>query len=61
MYRVELRLTCACTTASAEAVSDDGPAAPERALDRSLAQADAGQLVEADEVLAERRSRRPWA
>ncbi len=39
--------------ASAETMSADERAALERALERSLAQADAGELVEADEVLAE--------
>jgi hypothetical protein len=39
--------------ASAEAISADERAALERALERGLAQADAGELVEADDVLAQ--------
>lgn len=39
--------------ASAEAISADERAALERALERGLEQADAGELVEADDVLAE--------
>jgi uncharacterized lipoprotein YbaY len=39
--------------ASAEAMSADERAALERAIERSLVQADAGELIEADEVLAE--------
>ena len=39
--------------ASAKAMSADERAALERALERSLVQADTGELVEADEVLAE--------
>jgi predicted transcriptional regulator len=39
--------------ASAEAMSVEERAALDRALERSLVQADAGELVEADEVLAE--------
>lgn len=41
--------------ASADAMSAEERAALERALERSLVQADAGELVEADEVLAELR------
>jgi hypothetical protein len=39
--------------ASADAMSAEERAALEQALERSLVQADAGELVEADEVLAE--------
>jgi hypothetical protein len=39
--------------ASAEAMSAEERAALERALERSLVQADAGELIESDEVLAE--------
>jgi len=39
--------------ASADGMSAEERAALERALERSLAQADAGELIEADEVLAE--------
>jgi uncharacterized lipoprotein YbaY len=39
--------------AAADAMSPEERAALERALERSLAQADAGDLIEADEVLAE--------
>lgn len=39
--------------ASADGMSAEERAALERALARSLAQADAGELIEADEVLAE--------
>jgi hypothetical protein len=39
--------------ASAEATNADERAALERALERSLAQADAGELIEADDALAE--------
>jgi len=39
--------------ASAEAMGADERVALERALERSLVQADAGELVEADDVLAE--------
>ena len=39
--------------AAADAMSPEQRAALERALERSLAQADAGDLIEADEVLAE--------
>lgn len=39
--------------ASADSMSVEQRAALERALERGLAQADAGELVEADEVLAE--------
>jgi hypothetical protein len=38
--------------ASAESMSADERAALERALERSLVQADAGELIEADDVLA---------
>lgn len=41
--------------ASEEAMSADEREALERALERSLAEADAGELIEADEVLAELR------
>ena len=41
--------------ASADAMSAEERAALERALERGIAQADAGELVEADEVLAELR------
>jgi predicted transcriptional regulator len=36
-----------------DARAPEEPAALERALERSIAQADAGELIEADEVLAE--------
>lgn len=39
--------------AAANAMSSEERAALERALDRSLSQADAGELIEADEILAE--------
>ena len=39
--------------AAADAMSSEERTALERALERSLAQADAGELVDADEVLAE--------
>lgn len=39
--------------AAADAMADEERAALDRALERSLAQADAGELIEADEVLAE--------
>lgn len=39
--------------AAAEAMVDAGRAELDRALERSIAQADAGELIEADEVLAE--------
>jgi len=39
--------------ASADAMGPEERAALERALARSIAQADAGELIEADEVLAE--------
>ena len=39
--------------ASAENMSAEERAALERALERSIAQADAGDMVDADEVLAE--------
>ena len=39
--------------AAADAMPPEERAALERALERSLAQADAGDLVEADDVLAE--------
>lgn len=39
--------------ASADAMSAEERAALERAVERSLVQADAGELVEADEVLVE--------
>lgn len=39
--------------ASADSMTGEDRAAIERALERSLAQADAGELIEADEVLAE--------
>jgi hypothetical protein len=45
--------------ASAEAMSADERAALERALERSLVQADAGERIEADEVLAELQRPRP--
>lgn len=38
---------------NADAMSRDEHAALERALERSLAQADAGDLIDADEILAE--------
>jgi hypothetical protein len=38
---------------STDGMSDDERARLEAALDRSIAQADAGELVDADEVLAE--------
>ncbi len=41
--------------ASAESMSAAERAVLEKALDRSLAQADAGELIDADEVLAELR------
>lgn len=41
--------------ASADGMSAEERAALEQALERSLAQADAGELIEADEVLAELR------
>ncbi len=41
--------------AAAESMSPTERAALEQALERSLAQADAGELIEADEVLAELR------
>src|SRR5690349_17383751 len=43
--------------AAAEGMSKEERAALENALERSLAQADAGQLVDADEVLDELRRR----
>ena len=39
--------------AAADAMSREERAALERALERSIAQADAGDLIDADEVLAE--------
>jgi uncharacterized lipoprotein YbaY len=39
--------------ASADAMSPQARAALERALERSVAQADAGELIDADEVLDE--------
>jgi predicted transcriptional regulator len=39
--------------AAADPMSREERAALERALDRSLAQADAGDLIEADDVVAE--------
>lgn len=39
--------------AAADAVGIEERAALDRALDRSLAQADAGELIDADDVLAE--------
>jgi hypothetical protein len=39
--------------AAADAMSSQERAALTRALERSIAQADAGELIEADEVLAE--------
>lgn len=39
--------------ASADSMSADERAALERSLERGIAQADAGELVDADEVLAE--------
>ena len=39
--------------AAADAMSPEERAALERALERSIAQADAGELINADEVLAE--------
>jgi uncharacterized lipoprotein YbaY len=39
--------------AAADAMSPSERAALERALERSIAQADAGELIEADDVLAE--------
>lgn len=39
--------------AAADAMSPEERAALERALERSIAQADAGELIDADEVLAE--------
>ena len=39
--------------AAADSMNAEQRAALERALERGLAQADAGELVEADEVLAE--------
>ncbi len=39
--------------AAANAMSSSERAALERALERSIAQADAGELIEADDVLAE--------
>lgn len=39
--------------AAADAMGREERAALERALERSLAQADAGELIEADDVLAE--------
>ena len=41
--------------AAADSMSPEERAALERSLERSLAQADAGQLIEADEVIAELR------
>ena len=38
---------------SADSISPEERAGLERALERSLTQADAGELIEADEVLAE--------
>lgn len=43
--------------AAADGMSNEERAALENALDRSLEQADAGQLVDADEVLGELRRR----
>jgi hypothetical protein len=39
--------------AHVDAMSPEDRAALERALERSIAQADAGELIDADEVLAE--------
>jgi hypothetical protein len=43
--------------AAADSMPSEERARLERALERSLAQADAGELIEADEVLAEREQR----